>query len=898
MQVPNEVRIRYRLVTFFPLSDRVPTSTLCAGGPGETSASPASGGAAVVACPTVGDKVPTSTLCAGGSGEISASTLTGSTTTLGGLAVASEGRAERTRRLSERTKLLIQHSRAIVSSAATGQSSSNTTATVSSSSTTEQSASVASAGNAGAAPAAQASAVPAAHGQNPSPVLSAGGPGENPTQPASAFQHVDFVLPNSSVSAEDFPALPLPATPRPAMETRKDLASQELIAALERVGPQLQEGARSIRVMRESASLQPSELPVQPARQAQPAGQPSAPQGDRQRSPDRRKDPRSPEQMALDRAYSKIVWEGPEAEEKKTLTQWFYSEPRTRNGKILWHPASPQELAVLQAGVTEREYRRALKHGTLLHQEGLPRKLFAGVNFGRARARESGATPTRNAFTALSTIPAEAQRQLAVQQWVEIPRSGLAYPPGFSPIPRFPPSDSSGSSDSTVSPERAAAAAAGVEAEVAAAAAADGNGGERSSWLRRVAPTPEESEWVWYDWTNARHPSLSPDEAWRLAITTRSESGGSPSKSGNDEVSGSASSAKAAPPSHEALEEWRDPLVPITVEQGIRDYVRRHDADAQTAVAIAKQYSTLAISYGHAQNHRARESLISPVMQLVGPRRDQAVKSGTDCSRCGKLLLSPAGGVKKFMRELQDHFKEALVKRALTKKKSSDDGDQEGATITTVPEELRLIIRDRVEGSTQGVLNQKAVASSPGLWQERGRNAATFHHSLMESFDMLEMLHNHGVTGPYVEQATIEERKDPAHLKTARDQSPFPVAPLAEFWEEEASPKELCYAMPTTATPTEVEGRQLPGSSTYSGCRKCKSTEHLARDCPHQHQPQQKATWVKCIWEEAFEIFKNAGVDTGSGGIVEQQLALVAPEHMDFAEGESTVAGSSPGQRG
>ncbi|KAK3259247.1 hypothetical protein CYMTET_31745 [Cymbomonas tetramitiformis] len=227
-----------------------------------------------------------------------------------------------------------------------------------------------------------------------------------------------------------------------------------------------------------------------------------------------------------------------------------------------------------------------------------------------------------------------------------------------------------------------------------------------------------------------------------------------------------------------------------------------------------------------------------------------------------------------------------------------------------------------------------------------GRNAATFHHSLMESFDMLEMLHNHGVTGPvsraalpgiflsgltpelharvhkelvgkvdfnqssgkvgweaellrrYVEQATMEERKDPAHLKTARDQSPFPVAPLAEFWEEEASPKEQCYAMPTTTTPTEVEGRQLPGSSTYSGCRKCKSKEHLARDCPHQHQPQQKAAWVKCIWEEAFETFKNAGIDTGSGGIVEQQLALVAPEHMDFAEGESTGAGASPGQRG
>ncbi|KAK3276229.1 hypothetical protein CYMTET_15685 [Cymbomonas tetramitiformis] len=398
------------------VGDRVPTSTLCAGGPGEISTSPASGGAAVVACPTVGDRVPTSTLCAGGSGENSASTRTGSTTTLGGLAVASEGRAERTRKLSERTELLIQRSRAAVSSVATGQSSSSTTATASSSSTPEQSANAALAAKAGVAPVAQASAAPAIRDQNPSPVLSAGGSGENPTQPASALQHVDFVLPNSSVSAEDFPALPLPATPHPAIETRGDLASRELVAALERVGPQLREGARSVRALRESASLQASELPAQPARQAQPAGQPSVPQGDRQRSPDRRKDSRSPEQIALDRAYSKcgkdqkvrvVRWiegagtawsdhSGDSAEsqasapvrlqivalsagEKKTLTQWFYSEPRTRSGKILWHPASPQELAVLQAGVTEREYRRALKHGTLLHQEGLPKKLFASV---------------------------------------------------------------------------------------------------------------------------------------------------------------------------------------------------------------------------------------------------------------------------------------------------------------------------------------------------------------------------------------------------------------------------------------------------------------------------------------------------------------------------------------
>jgi len=542
--------------------------------------------------------------------------------------------------------------------------------------------------------------------------------------------------------------------------------------------------------------------------------------------------------------------------------------------------------------------------------------------------------------------------------------------------------------------------------------------------------------------------------------------------------------------------------------------VRRHNADAQEAVALATKYSKMAVGYGHAQNHRAREALDSPVVQLLGQRPDQAVPSGTDCSRCGRLLLSPSGQVKvasgliwdvllgsnqecrqvplcqectkspwvgalanlpdipapevsvprpqppltrssqpppeepeeepprnppglsqeqeerdaqraeltrlkeleaedrllaavqklrdritkytcptdssggdrppghllaplkRFMRELQDYFKEALVKRALTRKRVSNDEEREKTTITTIPEELRLIVRDRVEGSAQGVLNQKVLAgqmqSSDDLvatlaracvsdahlsilpnmlsrarqasGKNAGRNAATFHHSLMESFDMLDMLHNHGVTGPvhraalpgiflsgltpelharvhkelvgkvdfnqssgeegweaellrrYVEQATLEERRDPVAMKTARDQSPFPIAPLMEFLEETESPTELCYAVPAAAT--EVEGRQLPGSSTYTGCRKCKSKDHLARDCPQQHHPQQKAAWVKCIWEETFETFQNAGLDTGEGGIVEQQLALVAPLHMDFAAGEQMGAGPSPGQSG
>ena len=379
------------------------------------------------------------------------------------------------------------------------------------------------------------------------------------------------------------------------------------------------------------------------------------------------------------------------------------------------------------------------------------------------------------------------------------------------------------------------------------------------------------------------------------------------------------------------------------------------------------------VEYTRMKELEAEDRLLATVRKL----RDRITTytcptDGSGGDRPSGHLLAP---LKRFMRELQDYFKEALVKRALTREKVSNEGEQK-TTITTIPEELRLIIRDRVEGSAQGVLNQKVLANQmqspddlvatlaracvsdahlsilPNMLsrarqasgKNAGRNAATFHHSLMESFDMLEMLHNHGVTGPvrraalpgiflsgltpelharvhkelvgkvdfnqsageegweaellrkYVEQATLEERRDPAAMKVARDQSPFPITPLMEFLEEAEPPTELCYAVPAAAT--EVEGRQLPGSSTYTGCRKCKSKEHLARDCPQQHHPQQKAAWVKCIWEETFETFQNAGLDTGEGGIVEQQLALVAPLHMDFAAGEQTGAGPSPRQSG
>eukprot|EP00854_Cymbomonas_tetramitiformis_P002723 gene2723-biopygen2661 len=169
----------------------------------------------------------------------------------------------------------------------------------------------------------------------------------------------------------------------------------------------------------------------------------------------------------------------------------------------------------------------------------------------------------------------------------------------------------------------------------------------------------------------------------------------------------------------------------------------------------------------------------------------------------------------------------------------NDEGSE--ATVTTAPGELRLIMRDRVEGSTQG------------------RNTRTFHHALMEAFELIESLHKHEVTGPvsraslpgiflsgltpdlharvhkellgkvdfhqatgpagweaellriYVEQATLEERRDPSRLKAARDQSPCPVAALVECLDEHVK---QCYALPTT--PAKVEGKQLPGSY-YTG---------------------------------------------------------------------------------
>ncbi|KAK3236260.1 hypothetical protein CYMTET_53586 [Cymbomonas tetramitiformis] len=98
-----------------------------------------------------------------------------------------------------------------------------------------------------------------------------------------------------------------------------------------------------------------------------------------------------------------------------------------------------------------------------------------------------------------------------------------------------------------------------------------------------------------------------------------------------------------------ALEEWRYPPVPITVEQSIRDHVWVHNSGVEEATTIAARYSNLA-----------------------------------------------------------DYFKEPQVmRRALATKKMSENDEGSKATVTTAPEEMRLIIIDRVEGSAQGLLNQK-----------------------------------------------------------------------------------------------------------------------------------------------------------------------------------------------
>ncbi|KAK3248140.1 hypothetical protein CYMTET_42383 [Cymbomonas tetramitiformis] len=121
----------------------------------------------------------------------------------------------------------------------------------------------------------------------------------------------------------------------------------------------------------------------------------------------------------------------------------------------------------------------------------------------------------------------------------------------------------------------------------------------------------------------------------------------------------------------------------------------------------------------------------------------------------------------------------------------------------------------------------------------------------MEAYELLEMLHEHGITGPvsratlpgiflsglspelharvhkelmgkvdfnqatrptgwesellriYVEQATLEERKNPNRLKATGDESPCPLALLTEYLHE--PDLEQCNALPTTALPILLE---------------------------------------------------------------------------------------------
>ncbi|KAK3258813.1 hypothetical protein CYMTET_32158 [Cymbomonas tetramitiformis] len=66
------------------------------------------------------------------------------------------------------------------------------------------------------------------------------------------------------------------------------------------------------------------------------------------------------------------------------------------------------------------------------------------------------------------------------------------------------------------------------------------------------------------------------------------------------------------------------------------------------------------------------------------------------------------------MENLQDlrrqgYFKDPQVRRALVTNKMSENDEEGEATVTTAPEELRLIISNRVEGSAQGI----------SLWEKR-----------------------------------------------------------------------------------------------------------------------------------------------------------------------------------
>ncbi|KAK3269843.1 hypothetical protein CYMTET_21740 [Cymbomonas tetramitiformis] len=731
--------------------------------------------------------------------------------------------------------------------------------------------------------------------------------------------------------------------------------------------------------------------------------------------------------------------------EREALVRWFNNEPRTRHGRMQLYAATVANLQDLKGQVSSREYSCMLRHGALRHNGGLLVRHFAGINFERARALEPDEYPAQgNRFAVLPDASSTVEEVLAPV--VKTPRDSRTAQPGL-------PEDDSSSSNSgsslsgrSVSPRR----------ERRYNSSNSGSEG-RSGGRRRLKKNKKSKK-------SKKQRRLTAEEKGK-AVAVKEDHPLTPEMAVKTLLKDKALRDQAL----ECLPEERQLAIAKAVaagenvcweQEGWEAMMAAQRSGTEEATTIAAKYSGLAVSYGHSKNHRVRETLLSPVMQLIGalahlplistpevttpqaqprnngdqqpppdpdppsrrdapeqergppPRRDAPkqergppLRSETDPARLKQTrlkgleaedrllntlrklrerittytcpldqttgekssghLLQP---LKLLMRELQDYFKEPQVKRALATKKVSEDNEGSEGTVTTVSEEL--IIRDRMEGTVQGLLNQKVFTgqmntldnligtlarscisdahlsilpsmlsrSRQAAGRNAGRNARTFHHSLMEAFELLESLHKHGVTGPvsraslpgiflsgltpelharvhkellgkvdfhqatepagweaellrkYVEQATLEERRDPTGLKATRDQSPFPMAALFECLDKHM---EQCYALPTT--PTEVEGRQLPGSSTYTGCRKCKSKEHLAKDCPQQHDQQKRVAWVKCIWEEAFETLENAGA---SVELMEETLAVIAHERgSDFGEGEAAGASSSPGRK-
>ncbi|KAK3248139.1 hypothetical protein CYMTET_42382 [Cymbomonas tetramitiformis] len=139
----------------------------------------------------------------------------------------------------------------------------------------------------------------------------------------------------------------------------------------------------------------------------------------------------------------------------------------------------------------------------------------------------------------------------------------------------------------------------------------------------------------------------------------------------------------------------------------------------------------------------------------------------------------------------QDYFKEPQVRRALATKKMSENDEGSEATVTTAPGELRLIMRDRVEGSTQGLLNQKKMEVQGAFGEDcpqqhdQQKKAAWVKCIRAQAFETLENA---------AQKATEKLRRAVRWLKRTH-----PVTVVAP---SEAEPE----VAPTQAsTPTEVQ---------------------------------------------------------------------------------------------